>query len=259
MKFGKIESIRRIRRKTKVYNFDVPEYETYIANGFVVHNCQNFKVSQQNSGSHKHLEPQELINLACEKRVTGIVFTYNEPTIHRDYICDVGAIKGDLKIVLKTNGFATDQTWEMLCPFVDAYNVDIKLEHLRICLHSIQLLSTISHVEVSYPVDKDHVFSEHVNGLLRDSLPNVPLHLLYLYPAYLSHEAYDPKDLCRLRDFFRERLNHVYISNLHEISFLPFRHTYCPSCEAVMVDRGGATRVLKSDCCGISVISKGLR
>ncbi len=39
MEFKQIKSIKRIQKKTTVYNFHVPQYENYIANGFVTHNC----------------------------------------------------------------------------------------------------------------------------------------------------------------------------------------------------------------------------
>lgn len=35
----KIQSIKRLQQRTKVYNFHVKDYESYIANGFLVHNC----------------------------------------------------------------------------------------------------------------------------------------------------------------------------------------------------------------------------
>ena len=35
----KIKSIKRIKQETTVYNFHVPKYESYVANGFVTHNC----------------------------------------------------------------------------------------------------------------------------------------------------------------------------------------------------------------------------
>jgi DNA repair photolyase len=39
MKVKKIKSIKRIKEKATVYNFHVPKYESYVANGFVTHNC----------------------------------------------------------------------------------------------------------------------------------------------------------------------------------------------------------------------------
>lgn len=39
MKIKKIKSIKRIKQETTVYNFHVPKYENYVANGFITHNC----------------------------------------------------------------------------------------------------------------------------------------------------------------------------------------------------------------------------
>jgi len=39
MQFKKISRITRKKKKTKVYNFHVPKYENFVANGMVSHNC----------------------------------------------------------------------------------------------------------------------------------------------------------------------------------------------------------------------------
>jgi hypothetical protein len=39
MEYQKIKSIKVVEEKQTVYNFHVPTYESYIANGFVTHNC----------------------------------------------------------------------------------------------------------------------------------------------------------------------------------------------------------------------------
>jgi|694.fasta_scaffold12037_19 spore photoproduct lyase len=39
LEFKKISSIKVIKKTTKVYNFHVPKYESYLANGMVTHNC----------------------------------------------------------------------------------------------------------------------------------------------------------------------------------------------------------------------------
>lgn len=39
MKIKKIKSIKRVQQETTVYNFHVPNYESYVANGFITHNC----------------------------------------------------------------------------------------------------------------------------------------------------------------------------------------------------------------------------
>ncbi len=39
LKYKKISCIRKIKKNVKVYNFHVPKYESYLANGIVTHNC----------------------------------------------------------------------------------------------------------------------------------------------------------------------------------------------------------------------------
>ncbi|KKM63988.1 hypothetical protein LCGC14_1505910 [marine sediment metagenome] len=204
--------------------------------------CQTFKISQSIASKTTFYSPNQLVELAIEKSVRGIVFTFNEPTIHYEYIMEVGSIiqslNSDLQIVLKTNGFVNNHILNDLDIVVDAWNVDIKggmQEYKTVCggeispvLSSIETLaSKNTHLEISYLVLPQTVDNMEHHSTMRDWLfglsPNIPVHLLFCYPIYRMKESYSPHDLKPIWFLFREKLNNVYISNVFGSEFAEFR------------------------------------
>ena len=230
--------------------------------------CQNFRVSQNTSAKSVLYSPKQLVNLAEERDVAGIVFTYNEPTLYHEYIEEVGhEIKrrcSDLKLVLKTNGFASFRVIRNLCLYVDAFNVDLKgdnKDYQDVCggwlepvLESIQLILQMGvRLEISYLVlpskIDDILFNVYFRNWLADLTPDVPVHLLYFYPFHkMLVPSYRPSKLTDLADIFREKMNYVYISN--HFGFEKYRNTYCKMCGELMIDRKNGVKVCKKECCG---------
>ncbi len=267
MNYKKIQSIKRIKKTTQVFNFNVPKYETYIANGFVVHNCQNFKVSQTTEGQWKYHGPADLVDLALEKGVVGIAFTYNEPTIYCHYIAavikEIRSKKCSLKVVLKTNGFVQPPILKNILSNVDAWNVDIKgddSEYQRVCggslepvLEALRTLRELdAHIEVSYlvlpRVLNSMDFHTYVRDFLEELSKDIPVHLLYFYPFHkMSNEdKYTIDELISIKELFSEKMRYVYISNNYERGGV--RNTYCPECSDVMIDRTSRVKIHKTSC-----------
>ena len=271
--FKKITSIKRIKKQTKVYNFDVPKHETYIANGFVVHNCQNHRVSQRVDGKSTFYSPVGLVELALDRGVEGIAFTYNEPTVYHDYIEEVGheigKRKSHLKLVIKTNGFVRPWVIRNICLYADAVNVDIKgndrdyrkicggwLEPVIDCIDWVIRMGV--HLEVSYLVLPTKIHDDEFNIYLRDWLANInpaiPVHLLYFYPFHnMVIPSYNPSELLSLRDMMGEKLDHVYISNYFGSEVSTARDTICENCGKVMVSRQKGSITSSKNCCGVEL------
>lgn len=269
--FKKIKSLKRFKKKTTVYNFDVPQYETYIANGFVVHNCQNHRVSQQATGKSEFYSPVDLVKMAIERNVQGIAFTYNEPTLYHDYIEQVGhEIKktksnSHLRLVIKTSGFVRPWIIRNLCLYADAINVDIKgddedydkvcggwLEPVVDCVEKIVDMGT--HLEISYLVLPSKIHDDRFNIYLRNWLanlnPRIPVHLLYFYPFHrMVVPSYKPSELLSLRSMMLEKLDYVYISNHFGTDTSVARNTFCGKCGKTVVNRQKGS-VTSRVCCG---------
>ncbi len=232
--------------------------------------CQNYRVSQEFHDS-KYYGPRELVDLAEERDVQGIAFTYNEPTIYHDYIEQVGNEIGrrssPLQLAIKTNGFARPYVIRNLCLYVDAINVDIKgdnddydkvcggwLGPVIDCIEQIVHMGV--HLEISYLVLPDKIDDIGFNLYLRNWLAEldcrVPIHLLYFYPFHkMTVPSYKPARLIKLADMFSEKLDHVYISNYFGDMLAERRNTFCRSCGKLLIDRRKSTILHQKECCGI--------
>ena len=225
LEFKKVKSIKRINKTQRVYNFNVPGYENYVANGFIVHNCENHKVSQQ--GNTKKLNfypPQKIIKLAKDYNCSSICMTFNEPTISYEFLMDIAeeAHKKDLKFIIKTNAYVNKEPWEEICDVIDAVNVDWKGNkdsYLSmagakeyVVLDRIKEAYDLGvHVEISIPLH-DGIKEEHLEefGKFISSLStDIPLHLLKIYSAFEHKNT--------TSDYFIDRAKFIlekYISNI---------------------------------------------
>jgi len=266
LQFKKIGSIRKIVKPCKVYNFSVPQYETYIAGGLSVHNCQNFTVSQTVKKRSSYQSTEDLVQLSESKGTAGISFTYNEPTIYYEYVRDVSR---HCKVVLKTNGFVNAHILDQLDQ-VAAWNVDIKgdeAEYDRVCggslgpvMSTIEHLAHRSHLEVSYLVlprmVKDINYHLKMSAWLSSLSPDIPVHLLYFYPVHrMEDEFYEQDCLLPIYDLFCDKMNYVYISNVY--GPVARRNTVCPDCGRILVERNPKPIVYHDFCCGRKVTYDG--
>ena len=96
--------------------------------------CQNWNISQisetrDTCGSRgRKASPQEIVDAALKRGCESVSFTYTEPTIFFEYALDTAVIakqKG-LKTIFVSNGYMTPQCLEMVCPYLDACNIDLK-------------------------------------------------------------------------------------------------------------------------------------
>jgi len=243
MEYKKITSMKKIKGKKKVYNFDVPSYENYVANGVVVHNCLNYKVSYQSEGPSSIMMPEDVVQLAGKRGVKAISFSHNEPTLYFEYICDVGtyihANSSDLKLLIKSNGFVCKHPLDALISITDAFNIDIKGNEedyqrsfncsFSTVQHSIEeILFAGKHVEISYLVLPHRLRDMEYHTLTRNWLcelsPSIPVHILYFYPAFrMTKGAYLPEELLPILDLFAEKMKYVYASNAHNQALSKYR------------------------------------
>ncbi|MBD3238493.1 MAG: AmmeMemoRadiSam system radical SAM enzyme [Candidatus Moranbacteria bacterium] len=99
-------------------------------------NCQNYEISQidklkleqslQNYGIA--ISAQEIVDRALNGNCKSIAYTYNEPTIFLEYALDIMKLarKKGLKNIWVSNGFMSNSTLEMIAPYLDAINIDLK-------------------------------------------------------------------------------------------------------------------------------------
>lgn len=219
-------------------------------------NCQNHSIAQPANPSKvrtTNYTPEEIVQLALDKNLESISWTYNEPTIHPEWIINTAKIaqKHDIKTILVTNGYTSEETLKKLVKYVDAVNVDLKsMEeifynkvcsgHLKPVLNSIKFYHDNNvHLEVTTLLI-DEYNTESVPTVIETILKldkDIPLHFTAFYPHYkLSSLPPTPEDLIFDACFFAQGfdLNYVYAGNTpHSV----YDNTYCKFCDEILIER----------------------
>ena len=94
--------------------------------------CQNWEISQMprimTLPESERVMPESIVHAALRTECEIIAYTYTEPTIFFEYSLNVAKLakENGLKNVYITNGFMTPEALDMISPYLDAANVDIK-------------------------------------------------------------------------------------------------------------------------------------
>lgn len=195
--------------------------------------CQNYDISQAKKDDWTTVDwtPDRVVQLAKDKGVGGIAFTYSEPVVWYEYVMDVAAAAraAGLKTILKTNAYCDPEAFRKLCERMDAVNIDFKgsvdlyKEVCGITLKSlydnpiwwnIRTAKDLCHLELStlavppYMSDKDRVEVVYAMGLHW-----VPLHILKFIPDYKMMNFASPtdKDLERYKRDAERVFRYVYV------------------------------------------------
>ncbi|MFA5481309.1 MAG: AmmeMemoRadiSam system radical SAM enzyme [Bacilli bacterium] len=112
--------------RTKIYSF--------AAQGCNLHCpwCQNYEISQMPNGTLEIegdvVTPSEHVERALKYNTPSIAYTYSEPTIFFEYALETMKLAKEkgIKNVWVSNGFMSEKALQMLLPYLDAVNIDIK-------------------------------------------------------------------------------------------------------------------------------------
>ena len=95
-------------------------------------NCQNWQISQAPRITGKiegeKIPPEEIIEIALNNNLPSISYTYTEPTIFSEYALDIMKLakKSGLKNIWVSNGFWSKELFNLISPYLDATNIDLK-------------------------------------------------------------------------------------------------------------------------------------
>ncbi len=220
--------------------------------------CQNWQISQERPELYE-ATPERVVSMAMDQKqrhpsVTGIAYTYNEPTVWMEFVVDCARRAKDvgLRNVLVTNGYVSGEALDEALKVVDALNIDVKgwteqfyrtIVHGRLqpVIETVEKAREKAWVEVTYlviPGENDR--DEDVRSLSRwlaGLSPAIPLHLSRYFPAYRFQRPATPiATLENLREVAMERLHYVYIGNAWKTGYAD---TFCPECKSVLLERGG--------------------
>ena len=247
--------------KKPLYHF-MPGSETLSVGGIGCNlkclNCQNHSIAQPVNPSFvpiRTFSPEELVELTLEKDLKSISWTYNEPTIHPEWIISTSKIakEYDIKTILVTNGYTSKKTLNDMVDYVDAVNVDLKSisddfyrdvcsGRLNDVKNSIEFYYNNGvHTEVTNLLIPGYDDSTESISALCDYICSVSdsivLHFSAFYPQFkLNHLPPTSEDTvfkaCKTGK--ATGLKHVYPGNTHSSHD---DNTYCGNCNDILVER----------------------
>lgn len=215
------------------------------------------------------MEPEDVVKQAKRTAATSISYTHTEPTIFFEYALEIGqfAKKEGLYNVFVTNGYMTEEMIQMIHPYLDAVNIDLKSfsdDHdKRICkgklapvLKSIERMKKLNiWIEITTLVLPGQNDSEEelrkIANFLAGIDPSIPWHISRFDPQYKMEDAESTpiKALNRAYEIGKEEgLRYVYLGNVGQGN-----NTYCPQCNSLLIERPGFYSILqyniKGGCC----------
>ncbi len=225
--------------------------------------CQNADIAQMPSDHNGMImgdffTPEDIVDAAIKGNCKSIAYTYTEPTVYFEFAYDTAKIaheKGILNVFV-TNGYMTSEAIEMISPYLDAANVDLKafnekfykeickakIEHVKETLIQMKLLGIF--IEVTTLLipglnDDRHELEMLAEFLVEFLGPETPWHISGFYPTYklLDRPSTPLETLIMAREIgIKTGLKYVYTGNvLSENS----ENTFCYKCNNLLIDRQG--------------------
>jgi len=225
--------------------------------------CQNADIAQMPTDHQGMImgdptDPQEIVDAAIKGNCQSISYTYTEPTVFFEFAYDTAKLastKG-VRNVFVTNGYLTPEAIEMVQPYLDAANVDLKafsdkyykelcgarLAHVKEALKLMKSLGIWVEVTTLVVPGLNDTPSEleKLASFLADALgPETPWHISRFHPTYrlTDHPATPRQTLISAREIgIKAGLKYVYTGNVPGDRG---EKTFCHHCGKMLVDRWG--------------------
>ncbi|MBT3182455.1 MAG: AmmeMemoRadiSam system radical SAM enzyme [Deltaproteobacteria bacterium] len=224
--------------------------------------CQNWDISQYGRDGSDRIPKQEIapkiiVRQAIENKCDSISYTYTEPTIFFEYAYDTAILAKPEGIgnTFVTNGYMTREALDVIHPYLDAANVDLKAfrkdtyrkvikAQLDGVLDSIKYMKQLGvWVEVTTLIvpgmnDSEAELKDIANFLVETGR-DIPWHISRFVPHYrMDSIAPTPLDtLKRAYDIGREAgLRYIYLGNVPGDES---ENTRCYNCGSMLIERCG--------------------
>ena len=225
--------------------------------------CQNADIAQMPADRKgtvlgNSCTPGAVVEAAQRDGCRSIAYTYTEPTVFFEFAYETARLahnKG-IRNVFVTNGYMTAEALEMINPYLDAANVDLKaftdkyykelcgagLKHVQATLKSMKSLGIF--VEVTTLVvpglnDNPSELSDLAAFIVQDLGPETPWHISRFHPTYkLTDRPSTPvQTLTMAREIgLKAGLKYVYTGNVPGNAA---ENTFCFSCSETVIERRG--------------------
>jgi pyruvate formate lyase activating enzyme len=225
--------------------------------------CQNAEISQMPSDRTgvilgDRCSPKEVVEVAIKGGCRSISYTYTEPTVYFEFAYDTAKLAREkgLKNIFVTNGYMTKEALDMIHPYLDAANVDLKaftdrfykkmcggkLEPVKeslIHMKSLGIFVEVTTLLIPGLNDDKGELSMLAGFLVKSLGPETPWHISRFHPTYRLTDLSDtPVDsIISARQIGIEAgLKYVYTGN---VPGLDGEKTFCYKCGEVVIDRWG--------------------
>jgi pyruvate formate lyase activating enzyme len=223
--------------------------------------CQNHEISQlphdRKTITGEKVSGKEIVSMALQNNCASISYTYTEPTIFFEYAYDTAkmAHKKGLKNNFVTNGYMTAEALDMIAPYLDAANVDLKSFseefYKKVCgarlkpvlenitkMHDLGIWVEVTTLIIPTLNDAERELRKIARFILSVS-PGIPWHVSAFYPTYqmLDKPRTSPEIVRQAREIgLEEGLRYVYTGN---IPGGEGENTACYHCNNVLIRRWG--------------------
>ena len=225
--------------------------------------CQNADIAQLPTDHTgvilgDHCTPEEVVNAAQSAGCQSISYTYTEPTVFFEFAHDTAKLAhaGGMRNIFVTNGYMTAEALNMIHPYLDAANVDLKAftstyykdqcgAKLEPVQDTLKLMRSCGiFVEVTTLIvpglNDDKQELEALAKFIRDDLgPETPWHISRFHPTYklIDRSATPVKTLVMARDIgLSAGLKYVYTGNVPGDAG---ENTFCNGCGEIVIERWG--------------------
>jgi pyruvate formate lyase activating enzyme len=226
--------------------------------------CQNWQISQMPCDfdviEGRKIPPEKIVGDALNYSCSSISYTYTEPTIYFELAYDTAKIasgKG-IKNIFVTNGFMSDECLEMIRPYLDAANVDLKsfsdtfyIENIggklkpvlrnikKIFEYGIWLEITTLLIPGKNDSEKE---LEQIAGFIAGLSREIPWHISAYYPQYKSKiPPTGSKSVLKAVGIGKNAgLSYVYGGNIRSSGC---EDTICPNCGRTIILRSGFSTI----------------
>jgi pyruvate formate lyase activating enzyme len=250
--------------------------------------CQNADIAQMPSDTNgmimgEYKTPEQIVGSAEKGNCRSIAYTYTEPTVYFEFAFDTAKLAREkgIRNVFVTNGYMTPEALDMIGPFLDAANVDLKafsdkfykdqcsarLEPVKESIIKMKKLGIF--VEVTTLVipglnDAPDELENLAAFLVSEVGPETPWHISAFHPTYkLTDRSRTPlQTLVTARKIgLKAGLRYVYTGNVMDDTGST---TFCYSCGEKLIERWGfdmrKNRIENSRCpvCGVLIDGLGM-
>jgi pyruvate formate lyase activating enzyme len=224
--------------------------------------CQNWQMSQVrdfDDGLHtvgQHATPEALVDACLRNQVPMIAYTYNEPTVFFEYTYDTAKLAHEhgIRNVYVSNGYMSGAMLDMIAPYLDGINVDLKAfsetfyrEQCQARLEPVKRNIARIARETDIWIEITTLLIPGLNDAedelramaewLADVDPDMPWHVTAFHPDYemLDRPRTSQRALARAYEIGeRAGLHYVYVGNVMDADR---ESTHCPQCGHKLIQR----------------------